>query len=92
MIYWLEMGINGCEDVEITKFFGGIINKGMMDVYNYDEFVPEKFERWMRFDISPSLGKKSENFTLWNLEEQPTSLEETLNQSLFTVVEFGSFT
>jgi hypothetical protein len=62
------------------------------DIYNYDEFVPEKFERWMRFDESPSLGKKTENFSLWDLDEKPTSLEELLNQYLFTVVEFGSFT
>jgi hypothetical protein len=64
----------------------------MMDIYNYDEFVPEKFERWMRFDESPSLGKKTNNFVLWDLDEKPTSLEEVLNQFLFTVVEFGSFT
>jgi hypothetical protein len=64
----------------------------MMDIYNYDEFVPEKFERWMRFDVSPSLGIKTENFALWDLDEEPTSLEEVLNQFLFTVVEFGSFT
>jgi len=46
----------------------------------------------MRFDVSPSLGEKTKNFALWDLDEEPTSLEEVLNQFLFTVVEFGSFT
>lgn len=64
----------------------------MSDIYNYDEFVPEKFERWMRFDQSPSLGSKVNDFNLWYLEENKTSLVEILNQSQFTVVEFGSFT
>ena len=62
------------------------------DNYNYDEFVPEKFERWMRFDQSPSLGSKVNDFNLWYLEENKTSLVEIFDQSQFTVVEFGSFT
>ncbi len=63
-----------------------------VDIYNYDEFVPEKFERWMRFDQSPVLGSKVDNFKLLDLEGNETSLTEVLNQFQFTVVEFGSFT
>ena len=63
-----------------------------VDLYNYDEFVPEKFERWMRFEHSPVLGEKIENFTLWDLEGENTTLESILNKYQFTVVEFGSFT
>ncbi|MBW6474427.1 MAG: hypothetical protein K0B14_14975 [Anaerolineaceae bacterium] len=66
--------------------------KKMSDLYNYDEFVPEKFERWMRFDKSPALGLKVNNFNLWDLEGIQTNLVEILDQSQFTVVEFGSFT
>lgn len=64
----------------------------MVDYYNYDEFVPEKFERWLRFDQSPALGSKVENFQLWDLEGNSISFEEILNPFQFTVVEFGSFT
>ena len=28
--------------------------------YNYDEFVPAKFEPWLRFDESPPLGNAGE--------------------------------
>jgi hypothetical protein len=64
----------------------------MNDHYNYDEFIPEKFERWMRFESSPPLGRKSDNFELWDLAGNLTNLMDVLSQSLFTVVEFGSFT
>ncbi|PKO04227.1 MAG: hypothetical protein CVU41_18210 [Chloroflexi bacterium HGW-Chloroflexi-3] len=64
----------------------------MTDFYNYDEFIPEKFEQWLRFDQSPALGKKIENFSLWDLDGNKTSLVDILDQSQFTVVEFGSFT
>lgn len=63
-----------------------------IDLYNYDEFVPEKFERWMRFDKSPELGNKIGQFDLCDLDENLTSLDAILSQSLYTVVEFGSFT
>lgn len=61
--------------------------------YNYDEFVPEKFNPWMRFDESPPLGQPGPSFPLWRLEDQSeTSLEAVLSENRFTVVEFGSFT
>lgn len=63
-----------------------------IDLYNYDEFVPEKFERWLNFAASPPLGQRAPDFPLWHLDGIQTTLHEILNQFLFTVVEFGSFT
>ena len=61
--------------------------------YNYDEFTPEKFDPWMRFDSSPELGEKAHDYPLWELENRSeTSLSEIWSQHSFTVVEFGSFT
>lgn len=60
--------------------------------YNYDEFVREKFEPWMRFDESPPLGEKGPDFPLYTLDEQETMLSAYWSQNLYTVVEFGSFT
>jgi hypothetical protein len=63
-----------------------------IDLYNYDEFVPEKFERWMRFEDSPPVGKPVSDFPLWNLDRSPTSLKTEINKYAYTIVEFGSFT
>jgi hypothetical protein len=60
--------------------------------YNYDEFVPEKFEPWMNFDHSPALGVPAPDYPLWDLEENRTSLRQIISQNLYTIVEFGSFT
>ena len=60
--------------------------------YNYDTFIPEKFEPWMRFDDSPPLGERGPNFTLFTLDEEKIRLSDVLGGSLYTVVEFGSFT
>lgn len=60
--------------------------------YNYDSFVPEKFKPWMRFDESPPLGERGPSFTLYTLEEKPIRLSDVWGESLYTVVEFGSFT
>lgn len=61
--------------------------------YNYDSFIPENFEPWMRFDISPPLGSPGPDFPLWNVEgRQETSLHKFLSSHLYTIVEFGSFT
>jgi hypothetical protein len=67
-------------------------DSNLNDLYNYDEFVPEKFERWLNFAASPPLGSRTPDFSLWHLDGTPTRLSEVLNQSAFTVVEFGSFT
>jgi hypothetical protein len=67
-------------------------DSNLNDLYNYDEFVPEKFERWLNFAASPPLGSRTSDFPLWHLDGTPTRLSEVLNQSAFTVVEFGSFT
>lgn len=71
--------------------------------YNYDAFVPAKFEPWMQFDFSPSLGVRGPDFPLWQLDaEGETAGAETMDaavrlhnvlaQHTYTVVEFGSFT
>jgi hypothetical protein len=60
--------------------------------YNYDEFVPHKFERWMNFDASPPVGVPAPDFPLWHLDGRETSLSEVWSRHLYTVVEFGSFT
>jgi hypothetical protein len=60
--------------------------------YNYDSFVPEKFQPWMRFHESPPLGTRGPDFPLWTLDRTETSLSAVLSGHAFTVVEFGSFT
>jgi hypothetical protein len=60
--------------------------------YNYDEFIPAKFEPWMNFDSSPALGVPAPDFPLWDLGQKETSLQQTISQNIYTVVEFGSFT
>jgi hypothetical protein len=60
--------------------------------YNYDEFVPEKFTRWMRFDSSPELGVKGSDYPLWDLDEVETKLSDLWSGITYLVVEFGSFT
>ena len=67
-------------------------NQELLTRYNYDSFVPEKFEPWMRFHESPPLGTRGPDFPLWNLEGQETSLGDLLGQHMYTIVEFGSFT
>ncbi|PJB66598.1 MAG: hypothetical protein CO094_06640 [Anaerolineae bacterium CG_4_9_14_3_um_filter_57_17] len=60
--------------------------------YNYDSFVPEKFEPWLNFDASPKTGTSAPDFPLWQLDESETTLRQVLAQKDYTVVEFGSFT
>ena len=60
--------------------------------YNYDSFVPEKFNPWMKFEDSPAVGEQAPDFPLWDLEKNETALSQIWSQNLFTVVEFGSFT
>ncbi len=65
---------------------------GLLSDYNYDAFVPEKFERWLNFEESPPLGRKAPNFPLWRLDGTKISLSELWSRHTYTVVEFGSFT
>jgi len=64
----------------------------LLSRYNYDEFVPAKFEPWMRFDQSPALGKLAPDFALWALDGAETRLSEVWSRYAYTIVEFGSFT
>ena len=60
--------------------------------YNYDSFVPEKFQPWMKFESSPAAGERGPDFPLWNLKRGETNLHAVLSQHVYTIVEFGSFT
>ena len=64
----------------------------LISLYNYDEFIPSKFERWLNFGNSPSLGQPAPDFPLWQLNGQETRLSEIWSQHDYTIVEFGSFT
>ena len=68
------------------------MSNNLLEHYNYDEFIPSKFEPWLRFAESPLLGRPAPDFQLWDLDEQETNLSTILKANLFTVVEFGSFT
>jgi len=67
-------------------------NVDLISRYNYDSFIPENFEPWMRFDQSPPVGVAAPGFPLWDLEEKQTSLSDVRVQNTYTIVEFGSFT
>jgi hypothetical protein len=64
----------------------------LLSLYNYDEFVLVKFERWLNFGNSPPLGQTAPDFPLWHLDGRETRLSEIWSQHDYTVVEFGSFT
>ena len=65
----------------------------LAQLYNYEIFEPDKFERWMNFSSSPVLGEKVGNFSLWALDDRSeTDLYTVLRGAQHTVVEFGSFT
>lgn len=67
-------------------------DESLVTRYNYDSFVPEKFEPWMNFEESPDLGKPAPDFPLWDTKGRETSLSEVWSEYRLTVVEFGSFT
>lgn len=67
-------------------------NQEILTRYNYDEFIPEKFGPWMRWEEAPRAGTIGPDFPLWMLDGKETSLHSALKESLFTIVEFGSFT
>jgi len=64
----------------------------LINDYNYDEFIPEKFERWLNFASSLPLGVKTPDFDLWRMDKSQTSLLQEIQNYKFTFVEFGSFT
>lgn len=66
--------------------------EALLASYNYDEFIPAKFEPWMRFDASPPLGKGAPDFPLWQLDGAETRLSALWSRHAYTIVEFGSFT
>ncbi len=65
----------------------------LLQRYNYDAFVPENFEPWMRFEQSPALVEPAPDFPLWRLDNQSaTSLSAVWGAHRYTIIEFGSFT
>ena len=67
-------------------------DRNLLSRYNYDAFVHENFEPWMRFDQSPPLGQGAPDLPLWELDGSETRLSEVLSRHAYTVVEFGSLT
>jgi hypothetical protein len=65
--------------------------RDLVDRYNYDAFVPAKFEPWLNFAGSPPLGEPAPDFPLWPLGGGETRLSAIWTRYAFTVVEFGSF-
>ena len=51
----------------------GMPDADLLTRYNYDAFVPEKFEPWMRFDESPPLGETAPDFPLTALDGTATA-------------------
>ena len=68
------------------------MSQDLLSRYNYDAFVPEKFEPWMNFETSPPLGRQAPDFPLWRLDGSQMRLSEVWAEHTYTVVEFGSFT
>ena len=64
----------------------------LIEQYNYDAFVPGKFERWHQFEASPALGQPAPDFPLWHLDGEETRLWKIVAKQTLTIVEFGSFT
>jgi len=64
----------------------------LIERYNYDEFIREKFELGMRFDESPPLGEPAPDFPLWDLDGRETRLSGVWSAHAHTILEFGSFT
>jgi hypothetical protein len=60
--------------------------------YNYDEFVPEKYQPWLNFAASPPLGEQAPDFPLWDPDGRQTSLSALWARYTYLIVEFGSFT
>jgi hypothetical protein len=72
--------------------WAAVSDPDLISRYNYDEFIPAKFEPWMNFDSSPALGEPAPNYPLWDLEQEKTSLRRIFSKNVYTIVEFGSFT
>ncbi len=67
-------------------------DRGLLARYNYDEFIPEKFQPWLNFEASPPLGEPAPDFPLWDLDGRETNLSAVWSRYTYSIVEFGSFT
>ena len=68
------------------------MDESLIEAYNYDTFVQEKFERWMTFDQSPALGQPAPDFPLTTLEGEVVQLSDIWRGATYTIIEFGSLT
>ncbi|OGO69393.1 MAG: hypothetical protein A2Z49_04850 [Chloroflexi bacterium RBG_19FT_COMBO_56_12] len=64
----------------------------LVALYNYDEFIATKFERWLNSEASSPVGQLAPDHPLWMLDGRVTSLSQVWGQYHYTIVEFGSFT
>ena len=67
-------------------------DRELLERYNYDSFVPEKFQPWDRFSEGPALETVAPDFPLLTLDGASTRLSGAWGAHAYTVVEFGSFT
>lgn len=67
-------------------------HEDLIERYNYDSFVPEKFRRWMRFEESPAVGEAAPDFVLTRLDGSSVNLKDVVSEHVYTIAEFGSFT
>jgi hypothetical protein len=67
-------------------------DRDLLERYNYDSFVPEKFQRWDRFGEGPPLESAAPDFPLLTLDGAGSRLSRAWSAHALTVVEFGSFT
>ena len=83
---------DSCANVPGYNVSTDMPDSDLIQRYNYDSFVREKFGQWMRFAESPPLGTPAPDHNLWRLDETETSFREMWIQFDFLVVEFGSLT
>ena len=69
-----------------------MVDAGLITHYNYDEFIPDKFQPWMRFHESPPLGQVAPDFALTRLDGSTVNLKDIVSAQNYTIAEFGSFT
>lgn len=60
--------------------------QGVISRYNYDAFVPEKFEPWLNFEASPYLGSRAPDFPLWHLDGTEMNLSDIWSEHLYTII------
>ena len=60
--------------------------------YNYKVFSLQAHEALDNYANSPKPGAKADEYPLWDMEGDETSLKSVLGEHSLTVIEFGSIT